>query len=96
MDGGRGSSGVAGKQLSALFSVPAAVSSVQLNPLASLSVSLFCGDEQMQVSGPVQISLPLKTGLRLRAADTVPAWAFNVNTGKKAVGASMEAGLELG
>lgn len=74
---------LAEKQLSALFSVTAAASSVDLKPVASVSVLLFCGDEQLQVRGPVQISLPLKAGLPLRAADTVPAWAFNFNTGKK-------------
>lgn len=47
-----------------------------------MSIVLFCDDEQLQIRGPVQISLPLKPGLRLRAADTVPAWAFNFNMGK--------------
>lgn len=71
------------KRLSALFSVAAAAGSLDLKPVASVSVLLFCGDEQLQVRGAVQISLPLKAGLPLRAADTVPAWAFNFNTGKK-------------
>lgn len=65
------------------FPVTVAVSSVDLDPLASVSISLFCGDEQLQVQGPVHISLPLRPGLRLRAADTIPAWAFNFNTGEE-------------
>lgn len=63
-------------------SVCAALSSVSLNPVVSVSILLFCDDEQLQIRGPIQISLPLKPGLRLRAADTVPAWAFNFNMGE--------------
>lgn len=70
-------------RISAWFPVTVAVSSVDLDPLASVSISLFCGDEQLQVQGPVHISLPLRPGLRLQAADTIPAWAFNFSTGKK-------------
>lgn len=62
--------------------VCAAPRSVSLNPVVSVSILLFCDDEQLQIRGPIQISLPLKPGLRLRAADTVPAWAFNVNMGE--------------
>uniref|UniRef100_H3DIH4 Family with sequence similarity 171 member B n=1 Tax=Tetraodon nigroviridis TaxID=99883 RepID=H3DIH4_TETNG len=64
-----------------LLSSRSGVSSVALTPLASVSVLLFCGPEPLQVRGPVQISLPLQPGLRLRPADTVPAWTFNFNTG---------------
>lgn len=63
-------------------SVFAALRSVSLNPVVSVSILLFCDDEQLQIRGPIQISLPLKPGLRLRAADTVPAWAFNFNMGE--------------
>lgn len=63
-------------------SVFAALRSVSLNPVVSASILLFCDDEQLQIRGPIQISLPLKPGLRLRAADTVPAWAFNFNMGE--------------
>ncbi|CAG10308.1 unnamed protein product, partial [Tetraodon nigroviridis] len=67
-----------------LLSSRSGVSSVALTPLASVSVLLFCGPEPLQVRGPVQISLPLQPGLRLRPADTVPAWTFNFNTGERA------------
>lgn len=63
-------------------SVFAALRSVSLNPVVSVSILLFCDDEQLQIRGPIQISLPLNPGLRLRPADTVPAWAFNFNMGE--------------
>lgn len=60
----------------------AGVRSVELKPVAAISILLYSGGEQLQVRGPIQISLPLGHGTRLRAADTVPAWAFNLQTGK--------------
>lgn len=60
----------------------AVVRSVELKPAAAVSVLLYSGGEQLQVRGPIQISLPLGHATRLRAADTVPAWAFNLKTGK--------------
>lgn len=74
-------------------SVFAALTSVSLNPVVSVSILLFCDDEQLQIRGPIQISLPLKPGLRLRAADTVPAWAFNFNVGKNTDAAEASATL---
>lgn len=74
-------------------SVFAALRSVSLNPVVSVSILLFCDDEQLQIRGPVQISLPLKPGLRLRAADTVPAWAFNFNMGENKNAAEASATL---
>ncbi|XP_068446929.1 protein FAM171B [Clinocottus analis] len=55
--------------------------SIELKAVAAVSVLLYCGAEQLQVRGPVQISLPLGPGAHLRASDTVPAWAFNLKTG---------------
>lgn len=74
-------------------SVFAALRSVSLNPVVSVSILLFCDDEQLQIRGPIQISLPLKPGLRLRAADTVPAWAFNFNMGENTNAAEASATL---
>ncbi|XP_068165733.1 protein FAM171B [Antennarius striatus] len=54
---------------------------VELKPLAAVSVLLYSSGNELQVRGPIQISLPLGPGTRLRAADTLPAWAFNLNTG---------------
>lgn len=55
--------------------------SLDLRPVAAVSVLLYSGEEQLQIRGPIQISLPLGLNTRLRAADTVPAWAFNNRTG---------------
>ena len=85
--------GVGRERRSTLFSLTAAASSVDLSPAASVSILLFCGDQQLQVRGPLQISLPLPAGLPLRAGDTVPAWNFNFNTGEKAAAASSVSGL---
>lgn len=49
--------------------------------MAAVSVLLYSGDEELQVRGPIQISLPLGHRTHLRASDTVPAWAFNLKTG---------------
>lgn len=61
----------------------AAFRSVELKPVAAVSVLLRSGAEELQVRGPIQISLPLGRGTRLRAADTVPAWTFDPDTGEK-------------
>lgn len=50
--------------------------------MAAVSVLLYSGDEQLQVRGPIQISLPLGDGTHLRAADTLPAWTLNLRTGE--------------
>ncbi|KAM6892969.1 protein FAM171B [Lycodopsis pacificus] len=55
--------------------------SIELKAVAAVSVLLYSGGEQLQVRGPIQISLPLGHSTHLRASDTVPAWAFNLKTG---------------
>ncbi|XP_068612698.1 protein FAM171B [Brachionichthys hirsutus] len=55
--------------------------SVDLRPSAAVSVLLYSGGDELEIRGPVQISLPLGGSTRLRAADTLPAWAFNRSTG---------------
>ncbi|KAI3365824.1 hypothetical protein L3Q82_000815 [Scortum barcoo] len=55
--------------------------SIELKAVAAVDVLLYSGGEELQVRGPIQISLPLGHRTHLRAADTVPAWAFNVKTG---------------
>ncbi|MEQ2213312.1 hypothetical protein XENOCAPTIV_012836, partial [Xenoophorus captivus] len=56
--------------------------SVELSPVAAISVQLFSGDMELQVNGPVQISLNVPESCRLQAADVVPAWFFNRTTGQ--------------
>lgn len=65
-----------------LFPLPAVFRSVELKPVAAVNVLLYSGWEELQVRGPIQISLPLGHNTRLRAADTVPAWAFNLKIGE--------------
>ncbi|XP_035388506.1 protein FAM171B [Electrophorus electricus] len=55
--------------------------SVKLSPVAVLSAQLLSGGKQLDVSGPVQITVPLPYHTRLRASDTLPAWAFDMTTG---------------
>ncbi|XP_035488878.1 protein FAM171B [Scophthalmus maximus] len=55
--------------------------SIELKAVAAVSVLLYSGDEELQVRGPIQISLPLGRSTHLRASDTVPAWAFDLKTG---------------
>ncbi|KAM9328347.1 protein FAM171B [Pholidichthys leucotaenia] len=55
--------------------------SIELKAVASLSVLLYAGGEELQVRGPIQISLPLSHDTHLRASDTVPAWTFSQRTG---------------
>lgn len=63
--------------------ISAAFVNVGLRPVVAVSVLLYADGEQLHVRGAIQISLPLDPGMRLRAADTLPAWAFNLKTGKK-------------
>ncbi|KAM3857237.1 protein FAM171B [Diretmus argenteus] len=54
--------------------------SIELKAVAAISALLYSGGEELQVRGPIQISLPLGHATTLRPADTVPAWAFNIKT----------------
>ncbi|CAJ1078767.1 protein FAM171B-like [Xyrichtys novacula] len=55
--------------------------SVELSPVAAVSVQLFSGDSELHVSGPVQISLSLPENCGLQTSNSVPAWFFNSTTG---------------
>ncbi|XP_037617603.1 protein FAM171B [Sebastes umbrosus] len=55
--------------------------SIELKAVAAVNILLYSGGEELQVRGPIQISLPLGHDTHLRASDTVPAWAFNLKTG---------------
>ncbi|XP_028993085.1 protein FAM171B-like isoform X2 [Betta splendens] len=62
--------------------------SVDLRPVAAVSVQLFSGPTELHVSGPIRISLRVRDDCGLRPADTVPAWFFDQN-----IGAWMRKGL---
>lgn len=57
--------------------------SIGLKPVAAVSVRLYAGGQELQVQGPIQFSVPLGSGTRLRASDTMPAWSFNLQTGRR-------------
>uniref|UniRef100_A0A3B5BIP6 Family with sequence similarity 171 member B n=1 Tax=Stegastes partitus TaxID=144197 RepID=A0A3B5BIP6_9TELE len=72
--------------------------SIELKAVAAVSVLLYSGGEELQVRGPIQISLPLGHNTHLRASDTVPAWTFNLKTGaweNQGLGIVKTAGDEL-
>ncbi|XP_034042929.1 protein FAM171B-like isoform X2 [Thalassophryne amazonica] len=55
--------------------------SVDLSPVAVVSVQLFSSDTELHVSGPIQISLSVPDSFRLQTSNVVPAWFFNRMTG---------------
>lgn len=57
--------------------------SVQLSPVAAVSVQLFSGDAELHVSGSIQISLGVSDSRGLQASDVVPAWFFNQTSGEE-------------
>ncbi|XP_029103091.1 protein FAM171B isoform X2 [Scleropages formosus] len=54
---------------------------VELSPVAAVSAHLLSDGKEIQVTGPIQITLPLTDNTGLRASDAVPAWAFDTKTG---------------
>ncbi|XP_032424532.1 protein FAM171B-like isoform X1 [Xiphophorus hellerii] len=55
--------------------------SVELSPVAAVSVRLFSGDVELNISGPIQISLNVPESRGLQESDVVPAWFFSRTTG---------------
>ncbi|KAM3607575.1 uncharacterized protein V6R79_010049 [Siganus canaliculatus] len=55
--------------------------SVELSPVAAVSVQLFSGDTELHVNGPVQISLRVPDAYGLQTSSVVPAWFYNSSTG---------------
>ncbi|XP_045910139.1 protein FAM171B-like [Micropterus dolomieu] len=55
--------------------------SVELSPVAAVSVQLFSGDTELHVSGPIQVSLSIPDSCGLQSSNVVPAWFFNRTTG---------------
>ncbi|XP_032369670.1 protein FAM171B isoform X2 [Etheostoma spectabile] len=72
--------------------------SVELSPVAAVSVQLFSGDTELHVSGPIQISLSIPDSYGLHTSNVVPAWFFNRTTGgwmRKGLGTVVLAGGKL-
>uniref|UniRef100_A0A669CJ91 Family with sequence similarity 171 member B n=1 Tax=Oreochromis niloticus TaxID=8128 RepID=A0A669CJ91_ORENI len=55
--------------------------SVELSPVAAVSVQLFSGDTELHVTGPVQMNLNIPDSFRLQSSSVIPAWFFNRTTG---------------
>lgn len=55
--------------------------SVELAPLAAICVNVLLTGKELKVNGPVQITLPLPTST-VKSGDAIPAWTFDMKTGK--------------
>ncbi|XP_078408032.1 protein FAM171B [Cetorhinus maximus] len=55
--------------------------SIELTPLAAISVQLFSAEENVKVAGSIQITLPLGPTDLVTHADALPAWTFDLKIG---------------
>lgn len=55
---------------------------MELSPVAAVSVQLFFRDTELNVSGPIQISLTLPDNCGLQTSNIIPAWLYNQTTGE--------------
>ncbi|XP_062852933.1 family with sequence similarity 171 member B [Trichomycterus rosablanca] len=55
--------------------------SVKLNPVAMLSVQLLSDGKEIDIRGPVQLTVPLPYHIHLRINDSLPAWTFDMTKG---------------
>ncbi|XP_029937132.1 protein FAM171B-like [Myripristis murdjan] len=55
--------------------------SIELSPVAAVSVRLFSRETELNVSGPIQITLRIPDNCGLQTSNIVPAWFFNRTTG---------------
>ncbi|XP_076858646.1 protein FAM171B-like [Brachyhypopomus gauderio] len=55
--------------------------SIELKPLAAVMVQLLYDGADVQVKGPIRITLPLHESSQSQPPDAVPAWSFDSNTG---------------
>ncbi|XP_047193387.1 protein FAM171B-like isoform X3 [Scophthalmus maximus] len=75
------SEGVSSLNTLGIMSTKSGFVSVELSPVAAVSVQLFSGDTELRVSGPIQISLSVPDSCGLQMSNVVPAWFFNRTTG---------------
>ncbi|XP_061547899.1 protein FAM171B-like [Phycodurus eques] len=72
--------------------------SMELNPVAAVSVRLFSGDTELHISGPIKISLTLPDNCELQSSTAVPAWLYNRTTGgwmRQGLGSVVSEGRKL-
>lgn len=55
--------------------------SMELAPLAAICVNILLAGKELKVNGPIQITLPLPTST-VKSGDAIPAWTFDMKTGK--------------
>uniref|UniRef100_UPI00398EA3D2 protein FAM171B n=1 Tax=Pristiophorus japonicus TaxID=55135 RepID=UPI00398EA3D2 len=55
--------------------------SIELTPLAAISVQLFSAEENVKVAGSIHITLPLGPTDLVTHADALPAWTFDLKIG---------------
>ncbi|CAL8240665.1 unnamed protein product [Merluccius merluccius] len=67
--------------ITAITASTSGYTSGELRAVAAVSVQLFSGEAELQVSGDLRLSLPLEPGWGLRPGDHVPAWRFNRTAG---------------
>ncbi|KAF7239472.1 hypothetical protein EYD10_13874 [Varanus komodoensis] len=54
---------------------------IELNPLAAICVNLLSAGKELQVEGPIQVTLPLLPASAVTAGDPILAWTFDMKTG---------------
>lgn len=54
---------------------------VKLSPLVMISALLVSNGNEIDVKGPVQLTVPLPYHTHLQSSDTIPAWTFDMTTG---------------
>ncbi|XP_007248871.3 protein FAM171B [Astyanax mexicanus] len=55
--------------------------SMKLNPVAMLSAQLLSAGKEIDIKGPIQLTIPLPYHTHLHASDLLPAWTFDMTTG---------------
>ncbi|XP_077055517.1 protein FAM171B isoform X2 [Siphateles boraxobius] len=54
---------------------------VKLSPLAMISAQLVSNGKEVDVKGPIQLTVPLPYHTHLRPSDSLPAWTFDMTIG---------------
>ncbi|NXR64698.1 F171B protein, partial [Rhadina sibilatrix] len=54
--------------------------SMELTPLAAICVNVLLAGKELNINGPIQVTLPLPT-TTVKSGDAVPAWTFDMKIG---------------
>lgn len=55
---------------------------VKLSPLAMISAQLVSKGKEVDVKGPIKLTVPLPYHTHLRPSDSLPAWTFDMTIGE--------------